>query len=116
METRSEEVPESLAIALPCPVEKQGDSMESQENTEGKEQKTASQEYYECSVGYEGLVLYLRNKEKEQAEHHQNKSRWYHDIGGWMRRLWWSVTGGLRRFATVIIMFATLVNVGVAYY
>jgi hypothetical protein len=100
----------------PGAVEVEGDAMKSQETAKSQEQQSAPEGYYLYRARKDGPILYLSNREREQTKYQGGKSQWYRHIGKWMCRGQQAFSGWLRRYATVVIMIATVVNVGVAYY
>ncbi len=83
--------------------------MVNQRNTGGKEEQTEPQGYYKHYVGGLTPFIFLSNREKKQAEYQHRYARWYRKVGGWIWRSRRVPGACLRRYATVVIMFATVV-------
>lgn len=81
-----------------------------EKETQGQKDYTEPQGYYRHDVG-KGVFLFLSRNEKHEAQERQGETYWENKVGRWMNRR----SNWLRRHSAVIIMIATLVNLGVAY-
>lgn len=74
-----------------------------------EKEQPAHHGYYAHPVGEEGVILYLSEREREQAEHQRRKPRWYDHVGQRIWRWWLAFCQWLRRYAVIGAMLATVV-------